>query len=586
MRATPLYPFERVEHYHQEKGIGISESHSPASPNVLSSLLYRDVWRPVEVTSAEAGPIVFCSPHSALVPERMFGDSRAVIFADTDELMSSLSARAPRSVVLCLRAQQLQGIGQICWSALSICRAMAAFEKGALSLHIAVDMSSPGGEPLFGSLGGLMATLALESPHASGMLVAVDDFSDRKSFDALTALVRDSLSRRELYARIVKGDVFVKRLIPVSYAAFPGGPVTTDARNGTIISGAASTLALGVARRLVRQGVEDLILLGRSAPTDAVDAFIAEASAKGASARYIRCDLLDQSVVSQLSKTLDRNRTYTLFHAAGVLGSASRMVDLPREDFDAVWGPKVDGLLNLIGAFGERISSVYLFSSVSSLWGLAGHAPYAMANGFLNGITARSGPFGADTPRITCHLWSIWRDSRMAQAIDDLSKLESIGLRPLSHGRGLDCLEQLFATSTDRYVVADLDPAATASSLTRAASLFNEIVERQATVNPSATKAQVRKAASQGAIVQFILNHLKTREKLQLDPNRDLDKGFYSLGLNSLAILELKSVLGKEFGVDLSANDLFNAPTINLVSKLIAEMTVASFQSASPATVK
>ncbi|WP_213781644.1 SDR family NAD(P)-dependent oxidoreductase [Caballeronia sp. dw_276] len=587
VRATPLYPFERVEHYHQEKGAaGSSESHTPSPPDALSSLLYRDIWRPVEVASVEPGSIVFCTPRSAQVPEPVFGDSGVVVFTDAGELTSSLSALTPRSVVLCLRAQQLREIGQICWDALSICRAMAAFDKSALSLHIAVDMSSPGGEPLFGSLSGLMATLALEIPHASGMLIAVDDFGDRKSFDALTALVENGLSRVELYARIQKGDVFVKRLTPVPYAAPRGGPVSADARHGAIISGAASTLALGVAHRLLRQGVKDLILVGKSAPTEAVSAFVAEASAKGASAQYVCCDLLDQPVVSRLSKTLDRSRTYTLFHAAGVLGSASRMADLPREDFDAVWRPKVDGFLNLVDAFGERISSVYLFSSVSSLWGLAGHAPYAMANGFLNGITARSSPFGADSPRITCHLWSIWRDSRMAQAIDDLSKLETIGLRPLSHERGLDCLEQLFATSTDRYVVADLDPAATASSLTRAASLFREIVERRAAVNSSVAKAQVRKAASQGSIVQFILNHLKTREKLQLDSNGDLDKGFYSLGLNSLAILELKSVLGKEFGVDLSANDLFNAPTINLVSKLIAEMTVASFESASPATIK
>jgi 3-oxoacyl-(acyl-carrier-protein) synthase/acyl carrier protein len=589
MRATPLYPFERVEHYHQEKKSSTSENHASSSPDAAGSLLYREVWRPVEVASVDTRSSVFCMPQDVGVgvgaQDLAFGDPPLVIFSDPDELASSLSKKAPTSIVLCLRAQGLQQIQQLCWSALSICRLLAASEAKALAVHIAVDMSCAGGEPLFGSLGGLMATVALESPAMSGMLVAVDDFGNRESVDALSALVADKLSYRELYARIHHGDVFVKRLIPVPHAVRSDGPIAADARTGAIISGAASTLALGLARRLLRQGMEELVLVGKGAQTQTVSAFIAEACAKGANARYIQCDLLDEPGVFRVGQTLDRSRTYALFHAAGVLGTASRLIDLNREAFDAVWRPKVDGLLNLLRAFGGRISSLYLFSSAAALWGLAGHAPYAMANGFLNGISARPGPFGADAPRTTCHLWSIWGGSRMAQAVEDLSKLETIGLRPLSHERALDCLEQLVATSTDRYVVADLDAATTASGLTRAASLFDELVgQRSATAQP-AVKAPVRRLASQGEIVRFILNHVETREKLQLDPQSDLDEGFYALGLNSIAILELKSALAKTFGVELSANDLFNAPTINLVARLIAGMTAASFESAPPNTV-
>lgn len=117
-----------------------------------------------------------------------------------------------------------------------------------------------------------------------------------------------------------------------------------------------------------------------------VEATLADLRAMGASADYIDLDLADGARLAQVIEDLrgSSGRICGLIHGAGELADR-RIQDVSPEDFERVFGPKVDGLFNLLRVLPlEDLSFIALFSSLVALSGNVGQSHYGLANAVLN----------------------------------------------------------------------------------------------------------------------------------------------------------------------------------------------------------
>ncbi len=75
-----------------------------------------------------------------------------------------------------------------------------------------------------------------------------------------------------------------------------------------------------------------------------------------------------------------------IVHGAGVLAD-KRLAEKSGDDFQRVFGTKIDGLRSLLAATADDpLSVICLFSSVAARTGNAGQSDYAMANEVLNRV--------------------------------------------------------------------------------------------------------------------------------------------------------------------------------------------------------
>jgi NAD(P)-dependent dehydrogenase (short-subunit alcohol dehydrogenase family) len=109
-------------------------------------------------------------------------------------------------------------------------------------------------------------------------------------------------------------------------------------------------------------------------------------AATGATAHYVQLDLSDTArLATAIAAIQSQHGAITgLVHGAGVLADRLAM-EKTEAEVRKVFGPKIDGLLALLGAIDvSQLSHVGLFSSASALFGNMGQADYAMANESLN----------------------------------------------------------------------------------------------------------------------------------------------------------------------------------------------------------
>ena len=103
----------------------------------------------------------------------------------------------------------------------------------------------------------------------------------------------------------------------------------------------------------------------------------------GGKADYIQVDITDLDDLSVKLSSVIRGIT-GLLHGAGAL--ADKFIQDKREDdFDLVYGVKVNGLRNLLEIVPpQQLDSLILFSSVAGYYGNAGQADYSISNEILN----------------------------------------------------------------------------------------------------------------------------------------------------------------------------------------------------------
>lgn len=359
-------------------------------------------------------------------------------------------------------------------------------------------------------------------------------------------------------------------------------------RNGTyLITGGTSGFGLEVARWLGdRQAGKIILASRRGAATQECKQLLASLQETGVDAEAVKLDVTDYDAVVKLIGRIQEQgpRLRGIFNSAMVLDDAF-IKDINDERFMKVLDPKVSGTLNLYRCTKDiKLDFFVSFSSISALVGNAGQANYIAANCFLDEFARAVRLTGF--PALTIN-WGVLAESGVVARSDELNKiLTQEGIHGLSNKEALEAMDRIISTNKPQIGVFKIDWAQWGKMNPQG----SESSRFQALVNSAATTEELGIAAKALEIIdniqelpeteqtEFIANMLRLgmSKILKLSPDKiKYDQNLNKLGIDSLMLLELSLAIRDEFGIEITAMDLFKQATIQqLTGELIRRLFV------------
>lgn len=164
----------------------------------------------------------------------------------------------------------------------------------------------------------------------------------------------------------------------------------------------------------------------------------------------VRDPVAVQTAVEQIER--ESGVITALIHGAGVIDDRL-IADKTVEQFDRVFGVKVDGLMNVLSAIDvDKLRRLVLFSSVSARFGNRGQADYAMANEALNKI-AWSMTRRLPNCTVASLNWGPWNGGMVTPALAREFARRGVGLIPPKAGAEAMVLEMEQSAGVDVEVV-------------------------------------------------------------------------------------------------------------------------------------
>ena len=157
-----------------------------------------------------------------------------------------------------------------------------------------------------------------------------------------------------------------------------------------------------------------------------------------------------------------------IIHGAGVLADAL-IASQTDEQFDRVFGTKVDGLRHLLGATeGDPLEVLVVFSSVAGRLGNSAQAAYAMANEVLSTVAASERARRGGACLVRSLAWGPWAGGMVTPGLARL--FEKAGVKLIALGAGAEALAREIASADDfaQVILMNGDPPATAIPVNRA----------------------------------------------------------------------------------------------------------------------
>lgn len=366
--------------------------------------------------------------------------------ADYDALFSEIfqSGAAPRklihlwSMVASTKNCPLEDmLDRSFFSPLYLAQALAAKDQGDceiafVSNHLQQVMDEPIHHPERAVLQGPARTITREFPGILCFSIDIETEAKRTKA-AATGILAEMISPQHSLAVALRGSQrFVETLQPLELA-HDSIHHRLPVRGVYLITGGLGGLGLVIAEHLARDFHARLILVSRSSlpPEEQWESAVSDTSESSFNLTEgikrtlrklieIRAIAGGLMVVSaDVTKAEDMHKAVAVarqrfgeingvFHAAGVLDDAPLLLK-DRETTTRVLVPKVRGTLVLEEVLRDvPLSCFVLFSSVSSIYPLAGQIDYAAGNAFLDAFAQhRKGPF-------TVINWGAWQEVGMA----------------------------------------------------------------------------------------------------------------------------------------------------------------------------
>ncbi|MFF9352765.1 type I polyketide synthase, partial [Streptomyces sp. NPDC014734] len=419
-------------------------------------------------------------------------------------------------------------------------------------------------------LWGLGRTVGHEHPERWGGLIDLPETADERSLGRLAEALSGLGDEDHLAIR--SQGVFVRRLVRTPHTEITGEGWT--GRGTALVTGGTGALGAHMARWLVRNGAEHLLLTSRRGP-DAPGAseLRDELTALGAAVTITACDVADRAALAELLASIPAQYPLTtVVHAAGVLDDGVLNALTPARMAE-VLRPKATAARNLHELTRETgLTAFVLFSSMAATFGAAGQANYTAANAYLDALAEQRRAEGLHALSLA---WGAWAEGGMATDELVTERLRLSGLPALAPEPATAALRTALDLDETFCLVVDIDWDRFAPGLTaiRPNPLVAEVPEaRRAFETARPTDAATDEsfarrlaAAAEEDRETLALDFVRTQVAAVLGyPGPDaVDPGraFRDLGFDSLTAVEIRNLLGSLTGLRLPATMIFDYPT-------------------------
>jgi phthiocerol/phenolphthiocerol synthesis type-I polyketide synthase D len=447
------------------------------------------------------------------------------------------------------------------------------------------------GDPAVGALKGLIrnwrfpgeaARVLGGEPDLGATLLDLGDADDpRQLVAALTAELSSAAGDDVVAVR--EDGRYAERLVRATLDAGHDEAVVR-ADGSYIITGGLGGLGTVVTRWLVARGAGRIVLNGRSEPSDAQRADL-DSLAGGTEIVFVAGDIATSGVAEKLVEAAEQtgHPLRGLVHGAGVTGDGL-VAALTRDGMERVWAPKVAGALRLNAVTVTRELDWWVgFSSMATLLGLPGQLAYTTGNAWLDALVAWRRASGLPATAIN---WGQWSGVGMSKS------LTYSVLDPITPDEGIEALQALVGGPVPRVGVGRLrlDRAVAATPEFGELDYFGQLVSEfdalvgggVAAVDQRPTGADAEASATavpdwSQLSAEDRLNELQARlrailaRELRMSPSAvNLDAPFPELGLDSMMAMTVLKETQKLVGIGLSANMLFNHPTVASLATYVA----------------
>ncbi|MEU2622632.1 SDR family NAD(P)-dependent oxidoreductase [Streptomyces sp. NPDC007157] len=355
----------------------------------------------------------------------------------------------------------------------------------------------------------------------------------------------------------------------------PAEPVRISPGETYLITGGLGALGLATARKLVQQGARRLALVSRRQLTLPE---LIELSAELGDETEVSVhhgDIADPADVERIIGALSDGPAPLggIVHAAGVLADAP-LAGQTWDSMESVLRAKVYGtwLLHRAAAAVPSVRFFVGYSSIAAVLGAAGQANYAAGNAYMDVLMQRRAAAGL--PGLSVN-WGPWAEIGMAASLtaQQIKGIEDRGLKFVKPGAALRALFTALARPHAQTVVGAFDWDAYTASQPFANALFKDLLSGdRGTRTPEVDLDAVlsRPKPEREAALRELLR-AKVAEVLRYDSPQDVDPDtpFVSLGLDSLASVELKNALEAVFRIPLPASTLFDHPAVRPLAAFI-----------------
>ncbi|NES24110.1 MAG: SDR family NAD(P)-dependent oxidoreductase [Symploca sp. SIO3E6] len=447
-------------------------------------------------------------------------------------------------------------------------------------------------QPQQGSLWGLGQVICLEHPELNCFRVDLDSKSPVS--EAIPRLVDELLSNNhEDQIAIREGVRYVARLVQKQYK-IKSQQLSIESEASYLITGGLGALGLQVAQWLVTQGAQNLVLIGRRAPSEMARETIEKLEQAGSKISVLSGDISEEQdavrIINQIQDSLPPLKG--VIHAAGVLDDGL-VQNLSWQQFTKVMASKVAGTWHLHQLTQDLPLDFFVcFSSMASMLGSPGQGNYAAANAFMDALAHYRR--GQGLPGLSIN-WGPWATAGMAARLGDehLSRWHNLGLQSIGFNEGIQALEELLQlgvtqvgvmpinwsrwfevqTGTTMPMLKDLAPSKSKPSQE---GWFIQHLE--------AVSLEQRRQLLVKEVCSQVAQVLGIADPEQIDPQ----VGLFDIGIDSLMLTELRNRLQSSLGCRLSATALFNYANVNdlvdyLARDVLKTISFEELEDASPA---
>lgn len=331
-----------------------------------------------------------------------------------------------------------------------------------------------------------------------------------------------------------------------------------------LIVGGGGGIGAEISRAIALDVAPALILAGRSPqPT----ALLAKLRWAGARASYIPCDVTNPAEIASLVATIrqQHGRLTGVIFAAGLI-RPGRLVSKGAADFQAVLAAKVRGVPSLWNALAEAGLAPEFFVTFSSITSIlagqaGGLADYAAANAYLDAY-ARTRPAGM----MTSINWTIWAEAGQGANPMILDHLARSGLKGIGSADGYQRLKEAIALGRPQVVVVNPE------ALTGQPEEPAEVQSPSPLPEPMKANDPPPAVAAETAI-QRLLQELLAGELEKEAAEVSLTDSFASLGLDSLAAIDLVLALEKKGFGRLPATLFFEHNSVEKLARHLAAVS-------------